>query len=246
MWLGAEPDADGTVRIEGRLDPLGAAHVRAALDALARPCGDGRTHPQRLADALTTICRDSLDGGGLPDVAAQRPHILLITQTGHAGHASAAESNETTANRSRTSAGADNGATNGAASPSLWAHLDGVGPVSEATARLIGCDAETTTITMDPDGAVLNVGRARRDPNRAQRAAVIARDQHCIGCHATATRCQIHHIHWWRHGGPTDLDNLTLACWSCHHHLHHAGWQITRHGTTYTAHPPARPPDGER
>ncbi|MGI8574229.1 MAG: hypothetical protein ACR2MA_02565, partial [Egibacteraceae bacterium] len=28
LWgLGAEPDADGTVRIEGRLDPLGAAHV---------------------------------------------------------------------------------------------------------------------------------------------------------------------------------------------------------------------------
>ncbi|MGI8575715.1 MAG: DUF222 domain-containing protein [Egibacteraceae bacterium] len=240
LRLGAEPGADGTVHIEGCLDPLGAAHVRAALDALARPCGDGRSYPQRLADALTTICRNSRDDGGLPDVAAQRPHILLITQPGQPN----THDSPNGAGASNGAASATESAANAAGAERLWASLDGYGPVSQATARLVGCDAETTTVTVNGDGETLNVGRARRDPNRAQRAAVIARDQHCVGCHAPATRCQVHHVHWWRHGGPTDLDNLVLACWSCHHHLHHAGWQITRRGTTYTAHPPDRPPDG--
>jgi Domain of unknown function (DUF222) len=70
--------------------------------------------------------------------------------------------------------------------------LDGVGPISSATAQLLGCDAETTQVFMSRNGAVLDAGRTRREPTRAQRVAVIARDQTCVGCGAPASRCQIH------------------------------------------------------
>jgi 5-methylcytosine-specific restriction endonuclease McrA len=33
--------------------------------------------------------------------------------------------------------------------------------------------------------------------------------------------CEIHHLHHWADGGPTNLDNLALICWH-HHQLIHA------------------------
>ncbi|MGH3665418.1 MAG: HNH endonuclease, partial [Egibacteraceae bacterium] len=67
-----------------------------------------------------------------------------------------------------------------------------------------------------------------RDPTPAQRKAVIARDRHCVGCGAAASACQIHHIRHWGRGGRTDLANLVLACWTCHHNLHHNDWAVVR------------------
>jgi hypothetical protein len=32
------------------------------------------------------------------------------------------------------------------------------------------------------------------------------------GCDIPANWCQVHHVNDWRRGGPTDIDNLTLAC----------------------------------
>ena len=29
-----------------------------------------------------------------------------------------------------------------------------------------------------------------------------------------------HHVIWWSHGGPTDLDNLVGLCSRCHHLVH--------------------------
>ena len=106
--------------------------------------------------------------------------------------------------------------------------LDGVGPVSSATAALIACDAHTTTVTIDTNGRVWDVGRADGDPTTAQRKAVIARDTACIGCGANANRCHLHHIQWRSHNGKTTTNNLTLVCWACHHNIHHLGWQVER------------------
>lgn len=194
-------DVDGTTVVDVRLAPTGAALVRAAIDALARPdsAADTRSPTQRRADALVTIARQALDAGELPAVALQRPHVVL-TVTADALH----DKPEATP-----------------------ADLDGHGPVSTATARQICCDAAITTVLTTPGGAVLDVGRTRRDPTRRQRAAVIARDSRCVGCHAPASRCEIHHIHWWSKGGGTDVANLVLLCWSCHTSVHHHGWQVT-------------------
>jgi NAD-dependent dihydropyrimidine dehydrogenase PreA subunit len=194
---------DGSVRGQFQLDPIGGATLIAALDAQSRKASaaDERSYPQRLADALVTLAEQALDRGDLPQVAAQRPHVILLT----------------TAETLQGSSGAST------------ARLDGVGPVSEATAQLISCDADITPVTVERNGAVLDVGRTRREPTRAQRAAIIARDQTCIGCGAPAARCQIHHIRWWhRDHGPTNETNLCLTCWDCHHKVHHDGWDIIR------------------
>ncbi|MGH8909762.1 MAG: DUF222 domain-containing protein [Egibacteraceae bacterium] len=157
---------DGSVRGRFQLDPVGGATLTAALDPLARRTGadDDRTYSQRMADALVELARRSLDAGDLPQVAVQRPHVILIT----------------TVEELKGEAGAP------------AARLDGVGPVSSATARMVCCDGEVTPVFMTRNGAVLDVGRTTRTPTRKQRIAVIARDRACVGCGAPAARCQVH------------------------------------------------------
>jgi Domain of unknown function (DUF222)/HNH endonuclease len=64
----------------------------------------------------------------------------------------------------------------------------------------------------------LNLGRTSRLANRAQRRAKQAVHATCAipGCDVRFARTKLHHIRWWRHGGPTDLANLTPVC--VHHH----------------------------
>ena len=87
------------------------------------------------------------------------------------------------------------------------------------------------------------LGRRVRTATEAQRIALIARDQHCIGCGANPLWCQAHHIIWWSNNGPTDLDNLVLVCNDCHHKIHDHGWQVHKHPKTgkYHLKPPTQP-----
>jgi hypothetical protein len=99
----------------------------------------------------------------------------------------------------------------------------------------------------------LNLGRTSRLPNRAQRRALRALYPTC-GVHGCAVRyeqCKIHHIHWWRHGGLTNLDNLIPLCPRHHHAVHDSSWQLSMSpdrtltvnlpdGTTMTNGPPNR------
>ena len=101
----------------------------------------------------------------------------------------------------------------------------------------------------DPDGKI-NLGRAQRRANPTQRRLLWLRDRHCTfpGCDRPPGWCEAHHIRFWEHGGPTDLDNLCLLC-SHHHHLcHEGGYKIQRHPNGHLAfhrpngtplHPPA-------
>ena len=84
------------------------------------------------------------------------------------------------------------------------------------------------------------LGRKQRTASEAQRVALIARDQHCIGCGANPLWCRAHHIIWWSKNGPTDVDNLVLVCDDCHHKIHDHGWTVTQHPQTgkYQLKPP--------
>ena len=74
----------------------------------------------------------------------------------------------------------------------------------------------------------LNLGRSTRLANRAQRRALRAMYATCAipGCAARFDICKIHHVHWWRHDGPTNLDNLLPICVRHHAALHHNGWEL--------------------
>jgi hypothetical protein len=206
-------DHDGFERADLRLPAWQMAHIDAAIAPLARKTSkdDARTAEQRRADALTSLCEQALNTGELPDVAVERPHIIMIRHDD------------------------DRPAT-----------LDGFGPVSSATEALIACDGHTTEVVVDHRGHPLVVNPTQKDPTTKQRLAVIARDQHCVGCGAAASRCQVHHTRWRRKGGLTIVSNLVLVCLNCHWHIHHHGWVVTQDANgRFSAAPPDEVPAAE-
>jgi hypothetical protein len=99
-----------------------------------------------------------------------------------------------------------------------------------ATIARICCDADLAVAGVNEYGEPLNLGRTSRNCNRAQRRALALRDQGCVfpGCDWPPARCQAHHLRYWSHDGPTDLDNLALICWFHHQLLHEGGWALAR------------------
>ena len=81
---------------------------------------------------------------------------------------------------------------------------------------------------IDADGE-LNLGRRSRLANRAQRRALRAVYATCAvpGCAVAFDHTKPHHVHWWRHGGPTDFANLLPLCSAHHHRAHEGGWILT-------------------
>ncbi len=74
----------------------------------------------------------------------------------------------------------------------------------------------------------LNRGRSTRLANRAQRRALGAVYATCAipGCCVRYSRTKLHHVIWWEHDGPTDLDNLLPVCEQHHHKIHHDRWLL--------------------
>ncbi len=107
----------------------------------------------------------------------------------------------------------------------------------------LACDADLLPGVFRAATQEMNLGRKRRTASDAQRAALIYRDKHCIGCGASAHRCFAHHVQFWRHGGPTDFANLVLVCNKCHHNIHDDNWQVTQHPDTghWKTKPPTDP-----
>ncbi|MGW5113027.1 DUF222 domain-containing protein [Nocardia sp. NPDC004123] len=82
---------------------------------------------------------------------------------------------------------------------------------------------------LDANEIPLYLGRCERLATSGQRLALIARDKGCTrpGCDASASICAAHHITDWAAGGPTDLNNLALACDHCHALVNNSrdGWK---------------------
>jgi hypothetical protein len=65
-------------------------------------------------------------------------------------------------------------------------------------------------------------------------------------CDVPFHRCEIHHIHWYERGGPTDISNLIPLCSRHHHLVHDLGWHL--HLTpdrTLTITPPSGTPPSQ-
>ena len=105
----------------------------------------------------------------------------------------------------------------------------GSGLVSARLAQCLACDCDLRRVVIDAEGRI-NLGRTERSAGQTQRQALTLRDGGCRfpGCDRPPGWCEAHHIWWWEHGGPTDLENLCLLC-SHHHHLcHEGGFRVTR------------------
>jgi hypothetical protein len=205
---GIRPGFDGMHSIDGMLDPEAAATLQAALTPLTGKAGetDSRTVAQRTADALTELATFSLAHGELPDHGGERPQVV-VTIDWNQLHDQAAD---------RAGSATLNGA-----------------PISSETARRIACDAQIIPALLAGTSEILDLGRATKTWNRAQRRAARLRDSHCTwpGCTTSLDRCQLHHLHHWAHGGPTNHANSTHLCGFHHWLTHHRNWTITRNPT---------------
>ena len=117
---------------------------------------------------------------------------------------------------------------------------DGVRLPAEVLERL-ACNAKLTGVVYDRKGKPIWRTEARRTVTESQWQLLIARWGGCFHCGANPGVCQGHHIEPASQGGPTKLDNLVPACWTCHHRIHHDGWEIhKRPDGNHTLHPPDR------
>ena len=95
-------------------------------------------------------------------------------------------------------------------------------PLPPALRRMVGCDARVRPV-VEVGGVPLSVGRTQRIVPERTRMVIEERDGTCRvpGCERRRW-LQVHHIHHWEDGGPTDTANLVALC-SRHHRLHHLG-----------------------
>jgi uncharacterized protein DUF222/HNH endonuclease len=219
--LHVSPLLDGMVRIDGDLDPESGQTVitalRAVQDAWAKDRGpgieksdsdgecrdgggdegilarDGRTAPQRRADALTELCRAWLDRSDRPSVAGERPHVVVMV-----------ELESLAGGLGRT------------------CELEEAGPIAPETARRIACDAGITRVIVGPASQPLDVGRTTPVVPASIRKALVVRDRGCRfpGCGRPPGWCDAHHVRHWADGGPTALGNLLLLCRRHHRAVH--------------------------
>ena len=148
------------------------------------------------------------------------------------------------------------GTSNGSGKP--FADICVVAHVDDATGELIAelpdgerlptavleqlsCNAKLTGVVYDRKGKPIWRTQSRRTVTESQWQLLIAKWGGCFHCGANPGICQGHHIEPASQGGPTKLDNLVPACWSCHHRIHHDNWRIHKHPDGWhTLHPPDR------
>lgn len=216
------PQADGSIRLSGSLDPATAAGVVAFCTAYVtrefRTARDldipeTRTAPQMRADALALMAEHLIGCTAAPTgvTATILVEVGLQDLIARSGLAT----NHTT------------GTTMDAGHLRRWCADTGVIPA------VLGGPSQP-----------LDLGRAQRLATPAQKLALIARDGACVWCDAPPAWCDAHHLRHWADGGGTDLENMALLCRSCHTRIHTTDWGIVRRdGRTWIVPPPDVDPD---
>lgn len=205
---------DGMFVFNGRLDPVAGNRIEAALaDEVRRLRNEAERGDQTTFDQQMA---DALENLVCADTSGRKPQgtTLILTAGWDALNQQLADARL----------------------------LDGTPlPISEALR--LACDADILPCLFDSEGQELWVGRKYRSATEAQRAALISRDKHCIGCGRSAVWCEAHHIKEWQKAGRTDIHNLVLVCTSCHHNIHDDGWTVhrTRNGAYELRPPPPEP-----
>ena len=105
-------------------------------------------------------------------------------------------------------------------------------PISAASVRRLACMAKIIPVVLGGKSEILDMGRARRLYDRAQRRALRRLHPRCRarGCRIKATWCEAHHLERpWADGGRTDLADGTLLCPWHHHRAHDPRYEARVH-----------------
>lgn len=184
-------DDEGMWNLRGRFDPLAAVPISA-----------------RLTSAIDTLFAESVPDH-CPTDPIEKQQFLAAHALAHLlGTSAAGTRADHHTNHHEVIAGAP-----GVDGPVAEFNIPVELPAS-VIADLAG-EATTTAIVVR-NGVVLHapgeldLGRTTRLANRAQRRALRGLYATCAipGCTTPFHHCRIHHVIWWRHDGPTDLDNL--------------------------------------
>lgn len=218
----------GRVRAILDLGPVGAATLEAWLRRVDKPVAgrdgfeDTRSRSERRGDALVDLLAAA--AAGIPTMLGDDtapPDALPGLDATQIGAGLAPISPTALLTVTTTLA-------------ELRAGLAGAGrletgdTLSAAALRLMACDALVVPAVLGEPSEVLDLGRASREWNRAQRRAVALRDRGCVapGCDRPPSACQVHHSWWWSCGGPTDMCNAALLCGFHHRMVHRQGWAM--------------------
>jgi hypothetical protein len=206
--------------VRGFLNVTAGAKLQAVIDALSAPrdADDARTGSDRRVQAVEDLASKVLEEG-LPSDKGIRPQIAVTVDADTLEAALAQAPYET-------------------GTPNEPATLAGFGHIGPKLLSLTACNADITPILTQrpPDmsngrlsnrsvprtqSQVLNVGRTKRHATRKQRLAIIARQLGvCAAPSCSHTHLEIHHVVWWKRGGPTDVDLMVGLCIRCHHLVH--------------------------
>lgn len=202
--LHASTTLDGMVAIDGLLDPeagqVVVSALEAAMESAYRP-DDGRSRPQRRADALVDLLRAGAAHLEVGPGRAHRPHLTTVVDLSLLEARGPAD----LIGQIRTDAAF-------------------LGRLAPETLRRIACDCAISRVITDGPSQVLDVGRTTRTISAATWRALVVRDGGCTepGCDVPPEWCEVHHIEHWLDGGETKLSNLRLVC-TPHHHDEHEG-----------------------
>jgi hypothetical protein len=146
------------------------------------------------------LARRQLDGGQLPEVGGQKPHLMVTLDV----------STLTKEPGSRA------------------AELEWASTIPAETARRLACDCTITPILCGAESHEVEVAGSSRVIPPAMKRALIARDKHCRfpGCDMPPAWTDGHHIKHWANGGPHELWNLLLLCRRHHRYFHEGGWTL--------------------
>jgi hypothetical protein len=108
------------------------------------------------------------------------------------------------------------------------AWLDDVAePISASAAQLIACDVGFQKVVIGENGEPLWLGLKERYFTPAQRRALALRDGGCVAnCTAPPSWSHAHHVEFWSHDGPTNIDNGVLLCSGHHRDLHNGLFEL--------------------
>jgi hypothetical protein len=99
-------------------------------------------------------------------------------------------------------------------------------PISAFAAQVMACANGFETLVVGQHGQPLALGPKERYFTPAQRRAIAARDGGAICCDTPPSWADAHHVRWWCHGGPTDVDNGVLLCPRHHTEVHEGRFEI--------------------
>ena len=244
----------GMWSLHAELDPVDGELVSTAirafmtLDDKGTPPEQCRSTEKRTADGLVEVASRALNAGTTTK-GGVRPHISVMVMAEQHGYGTAPQAGSPMASQasrpmasqaSRPMASQGGASADGCGCPAGSGGLVRRGPHSpgitgsgtvlspEATSRLV-CDSALSRIVMTASSQVLDVGQTTRAWTGPQRRAVIGRDGGCRGpgCDRPPDWCDVHHIWWWRRGGPTDLHNGILLCRFHHRMVHEGGWGLS-------------------